>query len=132
MTKTEFSFTQIIPRCYTRSSEPNLIVGKGAIYITGAFFAKYGMAFKKVRVYWDEGGGGVVGLHFHSAANRVPDTFRLRQIAKSTGRAFSSKALRERVHQACGEGTFVGLIEPAPAEGPDFFICRLRCSEAEA
>jgi len=126
----KFDFTPIIPRCYTRSSEPNLIIGKGVCSLTGAFFSKYGTKFSKVSVYFDEG-PKVIGLHFHSAVNKHPNTFRLRPVAKSDRRCFSSKTLREKVHLFDGEAIFVAPVEPAPQEGPDFFIVRLKPQEEE-
>ncbi len=130
MLSTKFSFQPIIPKRFTRSQDPNLIVGRGVCSISGAFFAKYGEKFRKVRALWDDE-AKVVGLHFHNSSNRVADSFALRAINGSATRAFSSKTLRDRVHQNCGEGVFVGRIEPAFDEGPDFFIVRLKREDDE-
>jgi len=120
-----FSFVPILPKHLTRSQDPNLVVGKAHCYISGAFFRKYGAVFKQVRVLWDEA-QKVVGLHFHSSSNHIPDSFSLHTITKSDSRSFSSKTLRDRIHETCDEATFVGPIEEAFQEGPDFFIVQLK------
>ena len=124
-----FSFVPILPKRRGSSQEPNLIVGKTRCYISAAFFQKYGSHFAKVRVLWDEQ-TKTVGLHFHSSANHVPDSFLLHGVPPSEAKSFASKVLRDRIHLVCGKKIFVAEIEPAPQEGPDFFIVHLK-SEKE-
>jgi hypothetical protein len=125
-----FSFVPILPKRRGSSQEPNLIVGKTRCYISAAFFQKYGSNFAKVRVLWDEQ-TKTVGLHFHSSANRVPDSFVLQGYPLTETKSFSCKVLRDRIHLACGKKMFVAEIEPAPQEGPDFFIVHLKSEKEE-